>query len=513
MVSDSARDVKGKSVDRSQSQSLGSSPAPQHEFELPPEYRSSVPRQPFASSSSRPPPPPPLPSLPLRRGSTASAAATIRAVPTNPPPDLFFSSPSPTASSRTVRPSTTSHAWMGSATSRGAVVGGAGGKKRVRGEPSQLTGSSLRSAGWSSIQEDVISSSSHRRRSSTPTIDSAGWLTDRSSSPLLGRGISSRRESNDITPKQEPRAAMQREGSTLDLADFIRNSGPESDLPPLPPSPPFLSTPHPTRLDSRSATVMDDRAAALEFAEFLREGPEETAGSGRDRTGARGGDLSRNASDNVSITSKSSKRWTINGVSSLFRSPQLGLESPPASPVLDPSSSSGVLSTPASPVLTTATVAPLPSHRDSKRPSAPLDRQESTEAHDFDQLAEGNANQTNSLVYAKLARTKGARKLRATETSQRTYLAVLCGDAGERIELFTVSCAFRSYADIVETNEKCSIDRDLEAFHFHSIGHLYFPPHRSVSNFSFSSMNSSTFISSTRIASLDWSRRLFASVK
>jgi hypothetical protein len=41
--------------------------------------------------------------------------------------------------------------------------------------------------------------------------------------------------------------------------------------------------------------------------------------------------------------------------------------------------------------------------------------------------------------YVKLARTKGARLMRAAETKKRTYLAVLCGENGERVELFTVS--------------------------------------------------------------------------
>ncbi|GAA5923539.1 uncharacterized protein JCM15063_003681 [Sporobolomyces koalae] len=39
--------------------------------------------------------------------------------------------------------------------------------------------------------------------------------------------------------------------------------------------------------------------------------------------------------------------------------------------------------------------------------------------------------------YFKLAHTRGARLIRAVETDQRTYVAVLCGDEGERIELFT----------------------------------------------------------------------------
>ncbi|KPV78340.1 uncharacterized protein RHOBADRAFT_3156, partial [Rhodotorula graminis WP1] len=43
------------------------------------------------------------------------------------------------------------------------------------------------------------------------------------------------------------------------------------------------------------------------------------------------------------------------------------------------------------------------------------------------------------LEYVKLARTKGARMLRAVETKKRTYLAVLSGDEAERIELFTGS--------------------------------------------------------------------------
>lgn len=46
---------------------------------------------------------------------------------------------------------------------------------------------------------------------------------------------------------------------------------------------------------------------------------------------------------------------------------------------------------------------------------------------------------SGNLEYVKLARTKGSRFIRASETGKRTYLAVLCGEQGERIELFTVS--------------------------------------------------------------------------
>ncbi|GAA5999697.1 hypothetical protein JCM5350_003952, partial [Sporobolomyces pararoseus] len=44
---------------------------------------------------------------------------------------------------------------------------------------------------------------------------------------------------------------------------------------------------------------------------------------------------------------------------------------------------------------------------------------------------------SSPVEYVKLARTRGARLFRAVETERKTYLAVLCGEEGERIELFT----------------------------------------------------------------------------
>ncbi|GAA5827052.1 hypothetical protein JCM11251_002223 [Rhodosporidiobolus azoricus] len=69
-------------------------------------------------------------------------------------------------------------------------------------------------------------------------------------------------------------------------------------------------------------------------------------------------------------------------------------------------------------------------HR-SEAPSLPASSQIPPDAHP--------ANSASPLEYVKLARTKGARLLRAVETKKRTYLAVLCGEDGERIELFTGS--------------------------------------------------------------------------
>ena len=56
----------------------------------------------------------------------------------------------------------------------------------------------------------------------------------------------------------------------------------------------------------------------------------------------------------------------------------------------------------------------------------------------------GAADSLGPLDYVKLARTTGSSFIRASETTKRTYLAVLCGEHGEKIELFTVSlaCAF-----------------------------------------------------------------------
>lgn len=54
------------------------------------------------------------------------------------------------------------------------------------------------------------------------------------------------------------------------------------------------------------------------------------------------------------------------------------------------------------------------------------------------------------LEYVKLARTKGARMFKAVETRRKTYLAVLCGDTAERVELFTVRFRFAAVGSFPE---------------------------------------------------------------
>ncbi|KAI9617389.1 hypothetical protein KEM48_004841 [Puccinia striiformis f. sp. tritici PST-130] len=84
-------------------------------------------------------------------------------------------------------------------------------------------------------------------------------------------------------------------------------------------------------------------------------------------------------------------------------------------------------------------------------PAPPNDQQNATIGHTFHGQNAGESAKTSPhpatlgapLEYVKLARTKGAKLLRAYETRRRTYLAVLCGESSERIELFTGSKIFR----------------------------------------------------------------------
>lgn len=81
------------------------------------------------------------------------------------------------------------------------------------------------------------------------------------------------------------------------------------------------------------------------------------------------------------------------------------------------------------------------------------------------------ASATAPLEYVKLARTKGARMFKAIETRKKTYLAVLCGDAAERIELFTVRC----HASAVASADKGDAYRARAMFRSPSTGHSCCP--------------------------------------
>jgi hypothetical protein len=84
------------------------------------------------------------------------------------------------------------------------------------------------------------------------------------------------------------------------------------------------------------------------------------------------------------------------------------------------------------------------------------------------------------LEYVKLARTKKSRMVKAVETKKRTYLAVLCGEAGERIELFTVNkkallvCLFTPRVLLTRS----ILRRVPKMCHFRSIGRLFYQRRR-----------------------------------
>ena len=143
---------------------------------------------------------------------------------------------------------------------------------------------------------------------------------------------------------------------------------------------------------------------------------------------------------------RASKRWSMNNVGSIFRpgsssprqSPTENARTPPESREnRDNRLDSGM--SPRAPATTAALAASRPVPRLSEPPlkrarsEAPLEG-----APDPNIPAETHpANLQNPLEYVKLARTKGARLMKAVESKKRTYLAVLCGEKGDRVELFS----------------------------------------------------------------------------
>jgi hypothetical protein len=184
-----------------------------------------------------------------------------------------------------------------------------------------------------------------------------------------------------------------------------------------------------------------------------------------------------------SPNTRANKRWTMSGVGSMLlsrprstsqsgepKSPILGrpasarpaqgsssrtsLDSRQAPPAISwdsaPSDLSHRLAAPSSSFPSTSTSStprPTTSTTDYKRRPATSLHRSASDAHSHPPVVPSSsqappdahpASSASPLEYVKLARTKGARLLRATETKRRTYLAVLCGEEGERIELFTV---------------------------------------------------------------------------
>ncbi|GAA5932487.1 hypothetical protein JCM3775_005933 [Rhodotorula graminis] len=170
-----------------------------------------------------------------------------------------------------------------------------------------------------------------------------------------------------------------------------------------------------------------------------------------------------------SPASRATKRWTMSALGSKLlsrpapaaedasRKDAESLTSPGRRASVDWSSTAGQwemvpdaqsLPAPAPPALAAAPALALPTPPASRpttsdrkrRPTASLHRDSAPSIAPSSQAPPDAhpASSSSPLEYVKLARTKGARMLRAVETKKRTYLAVLSGDEAERIELFTV---------------------------------------------------------------------------
>ncbi|GAA5857137.1 hypothetical protein JCM8547_007980 [Rhodosporidiobolus lusitaniae] len=220
------------------------------------------------------------------------------------------------------------------------------------------------------------------------------------------------------------------------------------------------------------------------LAEAIRAGPppgvSSASSSAPPTSTGQGLGISSNVSaGGTSPSNRSSKRWTMSGVGSLLSGsrPRSTSQSDSAPPYLRPASSvsnrtPGELGNSrssldsrgssweivADPTPTRPQTSPTPTLR---RPPPPVAAEPSSSSTDVKRRPTSSlhrhdgppsiapssqappdahpANSASPLEYVKLARTKGARLLRAVETKKRTYLAVLCGEDAERIELFTGS--------------------------------------------------------------------------
>ncbi|GAA5969335.1 hypothetical protein JCM11641_007555 [Rhodosporidiobolus odoratus] len=225
---------------------------------------------------------------------------------------------------------------------------------------------------------------------------------------------------------------------------------------------------------------------SLTLAEAIRAGPEPSTSSSSLGAPSTGLGISNSPGGGVggSPNSRSSKRWTMSGVGSKFLSRPRS-NSPTSLQPTSPRHSSAASQRPSQDSREISPWEMVPEMRDQRatvtgqegRPGQNQQQQgrgallpAATVSSTRDEADEGDlkrrpttsfngeraevphlpagsqsppdahpANSSSPLEYVKLARTKGARLLRAVETKKRTYLAVLCGEDGERIELFTGS--------------------------------------------------------------------------
>ncbi|GAA5913181.1 hypothetical protein JCM8208_001693 [Rhodotorula glutinis] len=217
--------------------------------------------------------------------------------------------------------------------------------------------------------------------------------------------------------------------------------------------------------EGAAAAATAAREAALERLEARSAG--DTSSS---PDGLRGGSPTVPSAVGGSPSSRASKRWTMSALGSkLLSRPAPAVEdgslkrtessaSPGRRASVDLSSTAGQwemvpdaqsLPVPSLPAPFAAPAPALPTPPASRpttsdrkrRPAASLHRDSAPSIAPSSQAPPDAhpASSSSPLEYVKLARTKGARMLRAVETKKRTYLAVLSGEEAERIELFTGS--------------------------------------------------------------------------
>lgn len=240
-------------------------------------------------------------------------------------------------------------------------------------------------------------------------------------------------------PKLSPRPASFAGTSTdmRELAAFLRE-GPESSSPSRPPSASFAAA---RRAATSSPIPEEEFRPASRLSATSSDQPQ---------------------SSSLQPTSRGRKRW-----SGMLENVLRGTSSPPISQMPHSSSAPSLIdeeqhemsqSTPEQ----STSAPPVPTSRPG------LTRRGSTQKLRSPELGEDNSEELSSdglpsvdpaavsvpptktdkhpassaapLEYVKLARTKGTRLIKSIETQKRTFLAVLCGDSGERIELFTVRC-------------------------------------------------------------------------
>ncbi|GAA5898688.1 hypothetical protein JCM6882_000898 [Rhodosporidiobolus microsporus] len=291
-------------------------------------------------------------------------------------------------------------------------------------------------------------------------------------------------------PFSDPFASSRPSPST---ASALKGKGPESASSPaaggkrlLPRSPVNMAVADESTDEAEGEPSQQRRKQSLTLAEAIRAGPPKPSTSTASSSSGLG--ISNVPPPSSSPNSRASKRWTMSGVvgSKLLSRPRSSSQSsttigapPTASPLPNrpASSASGRISSgnstavpprrsqdsrssaasspwemvadPMERAASSSQARPAPSGRSAaasssdykRRPATSLHRSEPPTLPASSQIPPDAhpANSASPLEYVKLARTKGARLLRAAETKKRTYLAVLCGEEGERIELFTGS--------------------------------------------------------------------------